>query len=630
MQALLSGNLGSAGSLLRDALSEAPFAEEVHLALCFVSLRAGSRAMAVTHLRRALAIHPLCAQYHANLATLQSDAASSSLRRAIAIEPALSDCHSNYAILCERHAFDRILRCKRALASSGDNTEAKVNLSLVLIELGRSGEAVPLLSAATSSRPLDPNLRFSLAGSLADVGKLGDALTEIRRALVLAPGDAGIWLRSARVRCAAGLVPEATTAAVRSIAIGAEDLAAYSNRLMIALYEHSVTPAMILALAQARHRADKRQSLPATRAWRTDAPLRVGYVSADFWGHPIAYSIAPIIAAHDRSRLHVTCYADATHPDSMTAQLAASADRWVDVTGLDGRSLAQRIRHDQIDALVILAGHTARNRLDVARYRSAPLQISMFDVATSGAPEIDGIVVDPVLCPPTAYDGLSERPMLVSCLFCFAVPHDAPPVEAARGGGPLTFGSLCIPAKLGPATAALWSPLLRAVANARLVLKYKNLYADPAVREPIAARFADAGIERSRIQFLAGVEDRGHHLGCYQEIDVALDPTPFNGCTATFEALWMGVPVLTRPTDPMVGRMGASILTAAGLGDLVAESAQEFLERGLKIAGDADRRAMLRRRLRETIRSSRLVDGRLLASELEHILEQARNRSSPQ
>ena len=307
----------------------------------------------------------------------------------------------------------------------------------------------------------------------------------------------------------------------------------------------------------------------------------------------------------------------------MTDRIAASADRWIETTGRDDRSVAAEIARDEIDVLVILGGHTANNRLGLAAFRPAPVQLSMLDVASSGSPDVDAIVVDPALGPPEIASSFTENLAYVSCLFCFTTPEIAPETNRRRGDGSLVFGSFNNPSKIGPDVAALWTPLLKALPGSRLLLKYKNLYADETLRDATTRAFVVAGLDPDRLVFASGLDPRETHLNHYRDIDIALDPVPFNGCTTTFEALWMGVPVLTATADRMMGRMGASILGAVGLNDLVSSDAAGFTANGLRLAADAARRHDLRRQLRERLLDSRLLDGRPLAQELEALFERA-------
>lgn len=613
------------GDEIRGRLTQEPADADLHVACAQCALQAGRPDIAKARLLRALSISQLSAPLHANLAILSgAPQARRAMRRALALAPAAFPFHANLSAMTAFTADRRVLHGRRALAIDACDPGATLNLALALNEADGIGEAIAILQSATQTYPRSVDLRFTLGGFLVDVGETTRAWRELRCAAALAPRDAGVWLRMARIASSAADPGAATTAVARAVTIDPWTPSAWSTRLMVSLYDHRTTPIQELGFAKARRRAERRPILPRPPTRRiSGSPLHIGYVSADFWKHPVAYNIAPAIEAHDRSRLRITCYADVMRPDAMTRHLSERADGWRDVAGIDDEALARQIRTDGIDVLVVLAGNTARNRIGVASFRPAPVQLSLLDVASSGSPEIDGIIVDPLLCPPSGYAAVAERPMPVSCLFCFTVPEESAVPDRRRDQDEFVFGSFSNPAKLGPATIALWASLLRAVPYARLLLKYKNLYDDRYVQAQIREGFAAAGVGPSSIAFTARVDDRAAHLDFYNQVDIALDPVPFNGCTTTFEALWMGVPVLTRTSGRMMGRMGASILSAAGLEDLIAEDDATFVAKGLELVAATDRRQMLRQDLRRRLRVSRLIDGRPFARELEAVFEQA-------
>ncbi len=611
------------GTEIRDRLTREPADAELHVVVVQSALQAGRPDLAKTRLLRALSIAPLAAPLHANLAILSDGPrARQAIRRALALAPDVLPFHANLSTMAAFPAERRVLHGRRALALQAGDPGAALNLALALGDANRAGEAIAILRSAAHKHALSVDLRFTLGGLLADVGETSRAWRELKCAAALAPGDAGLWLRISRIASSAADPAAATATVARAVTIDPRSPAAWSMRLMVALYDHRTTPAQELGFARARRQAEWRPVRPRPSLRRRhDDRIHIGYVSADFWKHPVAYNIAPAIESHDRRRFRITCYADVVRRDGMTSRLSSLADRWTEVTGSDDETLARQIRADAIDVLVILAGNTARNRIGVASLRPAPVQLSLFDVASSGASEIDAIIVDPFLCPPTGWQALAERPLSVSCLFCFGTPEDSPATDRRHDHDGVVFGSFSNPGKIGPATIALWAPLLRAIPRSRLLLKYKNLYDDRNVQARICQGFVAAGVDGAAIDFLARIDDRGAHLDAYCQIDIALDPVPFNGCTTTFEALWMGVPVLTRTSGRMMGRMGASILSAANLSDLVAEDNGSFLAKGIELAAAREKRQMFRRELRHRLRASRLVDGRPLARDLEAVFE---------
>ena len=294
----------------------------------------------------------------------------------------------------------------------------------------------------------------------------------------------------------------------------------------------------------------------------------------------------------------------------MTERFKALADHWRDVGGLDDEMLAAQIERDRIDLLVDLQGLTGRTFLGVLARRPAPVQVTWIAyAATIGLPTIDWRFADAV-ADPTGTDAFySERLWrLPDCFLCYGPMSDVPEIAPlpARRNGFVTFGSFNFSQKLGETTVALWAQVLQAVPDARLLLKSRRLdHADTLAA--LKARFAAHGVAPERIATLPFAPTPFAHLACYASVDVALDPTPYNGTTTTCQALLMGVPVVTLCGDRHVARVGASLLTAAGLPEFVAATPDDYVATAAGLALDLDRLADMRAGLRDRLRASPLM-----------------------
>lgn len=343
---------------------------------------------------------------------------------------------------------------------------------------------------------------------------------------------------------------------------------------------------------------------PAPSAPLTGRRLRIGYLSSDFRAHPVARNVEGLIRCHDRSAFEVALYSATPETDAATGRLKHAADLWRDLAEADDASIARQIREDRIDILVILGAHTGDNRPLVAAYRPAPVIVSAHDLGTTGLAEIGYWLTDATLHPPDTPERFVETPARLPC-FYLHVPPEAPPVRPRSAGRDKTvFISANNPAKLGPETIALWSRVLAAAPAAELVLKFADAFADPSTRRLFEDRFAAHGIESSRLVFASGERGSASHLARIGDADIALDPFPFNGSTTTFEALWMGLPVVSLAGSCFAGRVGASLLTAAGLPELVAADGDAYVRIAAGLAADRPRLAALRAGLRERVATS--------------------------
>ena len=348
--------------------------------------------------------------------------------------------------------------------------------------------------------------------------------------------------------------------------------------------------------------------------------LRIGYLSSDFRSHPIGLSMIPVYEFHDRSAFRIYSYANQVdRDDAGTEALKSRSDEWRDVTDLNDANIAKAIAEDEIDILVVLGAHMDSNRPFVCRYRPAPIQISHHDPCTSAIPEIDYLVGDFTITPRDTAERFSERVLRLPCWTVYPIPAEARPIGPlpAKSTGRMTFGSFNNPIKITSQVIELWSEILSAVPDSRLVLKHLYSYGEQAVGERILREFSACGIEAERVEILQGVDLRSEHLAMYDRVDIALDCYPINGATTTFEALFMGVPVVTLLGQRLGGRFAASLLKSVGFEVCVAPDPSSYVLRAVELASDLDRLAQLRAMLPELVRSSRLFDARRYTRNLE-------------
>jgi predicted O-linked N-acetylglucosamine transferase (SPINDLY family) len=335
----------------------------------------------------------------------------------------------------------------------------------------------------------------------------------------------------------------------------------------------------------------------------------------------VAFFFEPLLMAHDRSAVEIFCYSDAVRPDDVTARLQRHADHWRDVAGQSDEQFIAQVRADRIDILVDLAGHTAGNRLRAFAARPAPVQVTYLGYPnTTGVPAVDYRFTDALADPPGEADTLYTEKLirLPRCAWCYRPPDPSPhhnPLPAQESGA-VTFGSFNMPAKLSEETLDLWSQLLAAVPNSKLMLKFAAL-SEQSMRDHFARLFAARGVAESRLILRGRDEAVKHHLRSYHEIDIALDTFPYHGTTTTCDALWMGVPVVTLIGNAHVSRVGASLLNAVGLDDLVTTTREQFIATAAALAGDLPRLAKLRSTLRGVMQKSPLMDAAGLAREIE-------------
>ena len=595
-----------------------------------VHAAAGRVEEAIDHLERAAILDPDNANVHNSLGAArrelgEADAAIASYREAIRIDPDHAMAHGNLAIaLLQAGTIDDALAsANAAVAADGADATHHNTLATCLMSAGRQEEGVAALEAAIG---LDPGLieaHRNLGLHLQQSGRLDEAEARFREVIALKPGDAAGQANLAITLRRQGRGEEAIPYYRGAVAAEPGNAVYRSNLLFMLNASREVSDR---ELFEEHRRWNEIHAAPLKSVIRPhandrdpDRRLRIGYVSPDLRRHPVATYLLPVLANHDPAAVETVCYAAVAAPDEVTARLRERAGRWRDVTRLDDAALADAVREDGIDILVDLAGHTARNRLLAFARKPAPVQAAWAGYPnTTGLDAMDYLIGDPVQTPDSLAPLYSETIVrMTRTMLCFEPFADAPPVVPlpALEADAITFGSLNNPGKLAAPVIELWAQVLEAVPGSRLVLKYPGLDDGPTGAHLLAA-FARHGVAAERLE-LRGATPHGEVLGAYDDIDIALDPSPYSGNMTTVEALWMGVPVVTLAGSRFSARMSAGHLTTAGLGELIAGDESGYLGIVRRLAGDLDGLAAMRAGLRRRLADSALCDGAGFTRDLE-------------
>ena len=352
-----------------------------------------------------------------------------------------------------------------------------------------------------------------------------------------------------------------------------------------------------------------------------DKKLRIGYLSPDFREHAVASFMAPLLKHFDGSRFVVYCYATGKR-DAVTKRLQNGAVNWRDLRGRSPRTAARLIAEDHIDILVDLSGHTQDSCLPIMAYRPAPVQIAGIGyMNTTGVPTIDYFLSDET-CLPTgdgAAAGFTEQIIrLPHSHLCYAPgavrEMPTPGFEApCLANGYVTFGSFNNFAKVTDETLLLWRGILDQVRGSRLVIKGK-ICSIPSGIGLLHKRLRRLSFDLARVELRPYSPD---YLEQYRDIDIALDAMPYNGGLTTCEALYMGVPVVSIRGRTHGSRFGASILTNAGVRELVVENDINYVRRAVQLGNSPELVGAYHSGLRVNLMKSPLMDADNYMKELE-------------
>jgi protein O-GlcNAc transferase len=595
----------------------------------------GRPEQALASYEQALAIKPDDAEVCSNrgsalLALGRPEDALASYERALAIKPRNAEAHGHRAnVLRELRRFDEALASyDRALAIRRDYVEVHHNRGVVLQELGRPQEALQSLERALELRPNDAGGYVSHANALMRLRRPEQALASYARARALEPEHPwlhGSWLHAKTQLC------------------DWRDLGVQVARLLEAVEQARKAVLPFYALALTDSLALQRQaattwascsypavaSMPAIGQRAPHKRIRLGYYSADFHNHATAYLTAGLFEQHDRSRFELTAVSfGAPRHDDMRQRLTAAFDHFVDVRTRSDREVAQLSRDLQIDIAVDLKGFTEQARTGIFAHRAAPLQVSYLGYpGTMAAPYIDYLIADPTLIPPASRPHYTER--IVYLPHSYQANDRKRPVaeqhftRAELGLPPRGFVFCCFnnTYKVTPDTFDVWMRIVKRTAGSVLWLLADSETATVNLRREAEAR----GVSGARLVFAPRMP-LAQHLARQRAADLFLDTFPYNAHTTASDALWAGLPVLTRCGESFVARVAASLLRAVGLPELITTTAAEYESVAAGLAADPDRLAQLSGSLHHRRLAVPLFDTTLFTRQLEQAYTQMHER----
>lgn len=521
----------------------------------------------------------------------------------------------NWLRLATKFSADGDLKGMRACAQEvdrlmeGDIDATAVNAEVALYS-GRIDEAEELAEKVLHVQPRHPRARMVQAGLAAlefrlddEIPLLADLIEELtHKAKVLGEEDLSYAIYHQMLKRARGWLADALYLAgepkgaaheliMSSRLADTSDEAAelYSKYLFMRNYRY-------LGAKDGRQKAeayDEMQDVhPYVHEHTPRAPqkkLRIGYISPDFREHAVAYFLSPLLHHFDGERFMVFCYATG-RSDAVTERLRTRRVTWRDLRERAPRKAARLIAEDKIDILVDLSGHSQDNALPIMAYRPAPVQVSGIGYTnTTGLHGIDYFLSDEVCIPKgdlQAEAGFTERILrLPHSHLCYApeairVMPEAGYEPPMRRNGYVTFGSFNNFAKATDEILLLWRGILESVRGSKLIIKGKIASIDSGVSFA-KKRLSILNFDLTRVEFRPYSPD---YLEQYRDIDIALDTAPYNGGLTTCEALYMGVPVISLRGRTHGARFAASILTNAGVRELIAENDINYVRRAVQLA----------------------------------------------
>lgn len=581
---------------------------------------------------KALELRPDYADAHSNrgivlLGLNRYDEALESCRTALNLQPGSAEYHYNHAVVLQdmQRLGDALKGYDEALRFRPDYVDALVNRGAVLYELERLEEAANSYARVIELGPDDAAGHNSLGNVLQELGRLDEAVHCYRRAIELRPD-----------------YPEATSQLLYQQARMCRwDSEAVADFASLGITTTAVTPFGFLAIED-----DPQHHLLRARKWMSEkyrnisireqgiararsTPIRVGYFSADFHDHATMHLMAELLETHDRDRFEIHAFSyGADSQDGMRRRAADAVDRFHDVAQLSDKDIAELARRERIDIAVDLKGHTKGMRAGIFSHRAAPVQIAYLGYpGSTGAEFIDYLVADEVVVPESHRKNYAEK--LIYLPDSYQVNDSKRAIserrfERASLGLPehgVVFCSFNNVYKIRPAEFDIWMRLLSRVEESVLWLLNSNRWATANLRSEAQAR----GIDPGRLVF-ADHMALPDHLARHRCADLFLDSFNCNAHTTASDALWAGLPVVTKLGDSFAARVAGSLLHAVGMPELVTETAEAYERVALNLALDGKALAAARAKLAANRSTAPLFDTTRYARHLETAFEMTYDR----
>ena len=349
--------------------------------------------------------------------------------------------------------------------------------------------------------------------------------------------------------------------------------------------------------------------------------LKIAYVSPDFCKHSVFYFFFPILMNHNTDQFIIYLYSNVQKEDHLTDKIKSFCHSFRNIRGLSAESVSRLIQNDRIDILIDLAGHTYNHRLDIFAMKPAPLQLTYIGYPyTTGLAEMDYRLTDLESDPEDNAEYTEKLIRLDAPFLCYYPPETLPEISALPfiENKYITFGSFNYLGKINKNVITVWAELLKNIPDSVLILKSRPLR-DRFVQQKIHQLFNQKGVDQNRVQLKAYNQSMYEHLSQYKQIDIALDPFPYNGTTTTCEALIMGVPVFTIEGSNHSGRVTTSLLKAVGLHDFITKNKTDLLYKVDVLLKDKNLLLYLRSHLRGLMLKSKLCDGRQHTKKIETV-----------
>ena len=628
----------------------------------------GKLEEAIDAYNRALALKPDYLEAYNNIGNAfqekgKLEEAIEAYHKVISFKPDHAEAFYNMGIaLQEQNKFDKAIEVyTQAVTFKPDYAAAYLNMGVTLQEQNKLEEAIEAYKKALALKPDYAKAHNNIGSAYNSLGKPKEAIKAYTKALTFEPCFAEAHNNMGVVFQDQGKIEEAIEAYSKALSLKPKYAVARSHRLHqqayicdwkaveedrsllpeLGVFEKAIEPFSVLAFEDApeRHRlrSEKyaREHFPVKSTKQFERPsrmpkrLRIGYFSADFHEHPVTYLMSKVINCHDRSLFEIYGYSiGLPKTDVMREKLVKSVDFFRDTYNLSNPEVIELIQKDKIDIAIDLSGYTTNSRSGIFSYRPAPIQINYLGYpGTMGAKFMDYIIADQNLIPTDFQEFYIEKPIYLP--HSYQAQDDSLPIadytpSRSELGLPdcgFVFCAINNTYKITPQEFDIWMRLLQKIKGSVLWLLESNKWAKDNLLKEASIR----GIKPERLIFAEKVSHE-NYLAQFRQADLYLDTFHYNAGATASNALWAGLPVLSKQGKSYTARMASSLLMALDLPELITTSKLEYESVALELAKNPDRLTFVKQKLIINRISKPLFKTKLFTKHLENGYQQAYQR----
>ncbi len=490
-----------------------------------------------------------------------------------------------------------------------------------LIELSRAtgtiDETINFLNKLSKADPRNTALKLTLAEIFYNHNQHNKALSLIHDTLLIDKNNAEAFNLLGLINLQQGEAVTARGNFCKACDLKPDSIKISSNQLYSFLTDPTTTAKTYMQTAKLWWR---RQGAPLSaaairnhnRSLNPRRRLRLGFLSGDFKRHSVSYFFLPLISNLSKETFIIYCYSDTWKTDEYTKEIEKQADYWRSTYGLDDLIVCKLIEEDRIDILVELSGHTANNRLAVIARQPAPVQFSWLGYpASTGITNNTFRLTDNLSDPRGCEKNYTETLTYIKAPFlCYEPPPEArnlPTKMPQESKKKIVFASFNNATKINQEVVNTWSKILIKLPESTIIFKTRTLK-DKSAAANLRKRFSRNQITPQRILIYSDNFTSADHFLAYNQVDIALDPFPYNGTTTTCDALWMGIPVISLRGKTHAARVGATLLQTINCPELIADSKTEYVNKAINLAQDSKQLQNYHHNIRSLMQNSPLMD----------------------